>query len=503
MKINLKIMIIPLVIILLISTFLVVFPTQSSEILGSVNTFLTEKLGVYYLIVGLGFFAIAIYLAFSKRGMIKLGSHDSKPKYSNWAWGTMIFTSTMAADILFYALHEWSYYYSYGSTVQESEALARTYPLFHWGFIPWSFYLVPAVAYAFMMFVKKRKRETMSEACRPILGKHSDGVVGHVIDIVAIVGLLAGTATTFSIATPLLSTAFCYLTGIPNSKIVSVVILLVIALIYTIIVLNGFKGMSWLAKVCTIAFCTLLGIFLIGGNPVYILESGFSGIGSMVNDFVELSTWTDPVRYNSIPQSWTIFYWAYWIAWCVANPFFIAKISEGRTIRNTVVGGFIAGLLGTFASFIIFGGFGQYQQHLGNIDVAGILAEGVTSPADLIIQIIQQLPFHQVAIAILVITMIGLYSTTFDALTHVVANFCHKEATDSPKKKVIIYWAVVFLMLPIALIFSEQTNSMLMTVSIIGALPISIILILVVISFFKSSKLNVSTFIDSRRFHDD
>ena len=474
-NINLKIMFIPLAVVLIIATLLMIFPTQSSEVLGTVNSFLTEDFGIYYLVVGLGFFLLAIYFAFSKYGKIKLG--EGKPEYSNFAWGTMIFTSTMAADILFYALHEWSYYYSYGSTVQESEALARTYPLFHWGFIPWSFYLVPAVAYAFMIYKKHATRQTMSEACRPILGKHSDGAVGKTIDIVAIVGLLAGTATTFSVATPLLSTAFCYLVGIPVTKVVSVIMLLVIAALYTVIVLNGFKGISMLSKVCTILFCVLMGVFLVGGDISYVLESGLSGLGSMVNNFFELSTWTDPARHTSLPQSWTIFYWAYWIAWCVANPFFIAKISKGRTIKGTILGGFTAGLLG---------GFGQYQQHVGNIDVAGIMASGVASPSDLIIKIIQQLPFHQLAIALLIITMIGLYATTFDALTHVVSTFCHKTIMDeSPNKRVTIYWAIVLIILPIALIFSEQTNSMLMTVSIIGALPISLILILVVASFIK------------------
>ena len=133
---------------------------------------------------------------------IRLGKLK-KPRYSTFTWGAMIFTSTMAADILYWSLCEWSYYYSEtpfameGMTLAQKQDWASSYPLFHWGPIPWAFYILPAAAYGYMMHVKKSPRQRMSEACRPILGDRVDGKLGKAIDLFAIIGLLAATATTF------------------------------------------------------------------------------------------------------------------------------------------------------------------------------------------------------------------------------------------------------------------------------------------------------------------
>ena len=121
----------------------------------------------------------------------------------------MIFTSTMAADILFYSLCEWALY----ANEPQIEAMggiqkwASTYPLFHWGPTAWSFYIVLAVAFGFMLHVRGREKQKFSEACRPLLGNRVDGWLGKAIDLIAVLALLAGTATTFSMATPLLSAA--------------------------------------------------------------------------------------------------------------------------------------------------------------------------------------------------------------------------------------------------------------------------------------------------------
>ncbi|MDE6293926.1 MAG: BCCT family transporter, partial [Clostridiales bacterium] len=209
--------------------------------------------------------------------------------------------------------------------------------------------------------------------------------------------------------------------------------------------------------------------------------------------YIRMATWTDPLRVSNgvgatsgFPQDWTIFYWAYWIAWCVATPFFIAKISKGRSIKQIVLGGGLAGLLGTFASFIVFGGAGLNLQTSGVFDAAGMIAEGA-APAAVIVEIICQLPWSKFIMAMLFITMIGLYASTFDALTDVVSCFSYKtiDVDETPSKWIKIYWAAVFLVLPIALVFLDTTNQLLQSVAIIGAFPLSFIMIFVVISFFK------------------
>lgn len=489
----------PLILIIFMSVILLVYPNASSNAIEFLRSIFVGDFGSFYMVFGLGVFLVSIWLAFSRYGHVKLGNLE-KPRFNTFAWGAMIFTSTMAADILYWSLIEWAYYFGAAPFGMENLSLAQrqdfasTYPLFHWGPIPWSFYILPAVAYGYMMYVKKRKRQTLSEACRSTIGHHADGALGKAIDIFSIVGLLAGTATTFSLATPLLSLVVSTIFGIPQSTALTIIILGVIALVYTIAVTLGLKGISKLANLCVIIFLVLIAIFLFFGPTRFMIESGITGIGKLANDFFSMSTWMDPLRVSGeggsgFPQDWTVFYWAYWIAWFVATPFFIGKISEGRTIKQTILGGFTCGLLGTFTSFVVFGNFGLFHQTQGNIDAAGMLADGA-SPSEVILQIFQQLPISGVALVLLAVAMIAFYASTFDAITLVVAEYSLKklEPGQEPPKSIRVFWALIFIILPIALIFNETTLTMLQTISIVAAFPLAIIMGIIIYSFIKDLK---------------
>ena len=180
-------------------------PEQSKHVLDSVRFFIGEEFGVYYLAVGLGIFLLSLYLAFSPFGTIRLGAPGEKPQYSAFSWGAMMFTSGLAADILFYSLCEWILYANdpHMAEMGSIQDWSSVYPLFHWGPIPWSFYVVLACAFGFMLHVRKCRKQKYSEACRPILGSLTDKAPGRLIDLLAVFALLAGTATTFSLATPL------------------------------------------------------------------------------------------------------------------------------------------------------------------------------------------------------------------------------------------------------------------------------------------------------------
>lgn len=490
-KIDWKTTLIPLAGILILSILFMVMPEQSKLVLGVIRGFLGDELGFYYILIGLGIFLFSLYIAFSKYGKIRLGNTE-KPQYSTFKWGTMIFTSTMAADILYYSLCEWALYAA-DPHIEEMGGIqewASVYPLFHWGPIPWSFYIILAIAFGFMLHVRGRKRQRFSEACRPVLGSRVDGFWGRVIDVIAVLALLAGTATTFSLATPLLSEGISRVFGLDATIGLTIVILLLIAFVYTLTVWFGMKGISRLASFCTYLFFALLIYFLIGGGETkYIIETGISSLGKLAQNFIGLSTWMDPLRDSSFPQNWTIYYWAYWMVWCVATPFFIGTISKGRTIKNTILGGYACGLAGTFTSFIILGNYGLSQQMKHGLDTVGTIGEG-TSISQAIMDIFDTLPLPALGIILLVITMIAFYSTTFDALTMVVSSYSYKEldVDEEPDKRVRTFWAVLFILFPIALIFSENSMNSLQSVSIIAAFPIGIIVILIVASFIKDAK---------------
>ena len=404
-------------------------------------------------------------------------------------WGAMIFTSALAADILFYSLSEWAMYASdpHVQSMGEMQIWAPTFPLFHWGPIAWCFHIILAICFGFMIHVRQRNRQCFSEACRPLFGNKMDGPWGKLIDIVAILAMLAGIATTFSLATPLLSSAVCNIFGVNNSTTLTILILIVIAVVYTLAVLFGMKGISKLAKWCMYFFFAFLAyVLFLGGETRYILETGFQSIGNLAQNFIGLSTYLDPLRENSFPQNWTLYYWAYWMAWTIGTPFFIGLISKGRTIKNTILGGYGWALAGTFTSFIILGNYGLAQQLKHGVDIVGGIDAGGTYN-EAILQILGTLPLPRIAMVLLVITMIMFYSTSFDTLTMIASNYSYKRLSvdEEPDKRIRTFWAIMFILLPIGLIFSENTMYGLQSVSIIAAFPVGIVIILIIWSFFK------------------
>ncbi|MDR2600787.1 MAG: BCCT family transporter [Oscillospiraceae bacterium] len=494
--------IIPLIGVLVLAIVFVMFPDGSENMLGEIRSVLGNDIGIYYILMGLFAFGATMYIAFSRYGKIKLGAADEKPQYKPFAWGAMIFTATMAADILFYSLSEWAMYATepYVESMGEMQLWSPTFPLFHWGPIAWSFYIVLAAAFGFMLHVRGRSKQKFSEACRPILGNKVDGILGRIIDMVAIFSLIAGTATTFSLATPLLAGALAHVFGISVSNGLTICILLLIAIVYTIAVLTGMGGISKLASFSVYLFFAFLFYFLfLGGETRYIIETGVESIGNLIQNFIGLATRTDPLRESGweagtgFVQSWTIFYWAYWMAWCIATPFFIGMISKGRTLKNTVLGAYCWGLAGTFTSFIILGNYGLSQQMKHGLDSAGAIANSDWTPeaiSAVVIRIFETLPLPSLALIILVINMIIFYATTFDALTMVISCYSHKklEPGEEPNKKVRAFWAVLLILLPIGLIFSNSALQSLQSVAIIAAFPIGLVILLIVFSFFKDAR---------------
>lgn len=486
--------IIPLAIIIILCLLFFCIPEQSNAVLSKIRFVLGDTFGTYYLVIGLGIFFVSIYLATSRYGDIVLGEPTEKPKYSFFAWGSMMFTAGLAADILFYSFSEWILYATdpHIAELGSIQDWASVYPIFHWSLIPWGFYLVLAVAFGFMLHVRKRERQKYSEACRPILGKHTDGMAGRLIDLLAVFALLAGTATTFSLATPLMSNIINELFHVElNRIVVTILILIVTCFIYTYSLLHGFKGISQLAKSCIYLFFVLLAyVFLFGGEARYIIETGFSAIGRMLQNFFELATYTDPQRTTSFPQNWTIFYWAYWMVWCVAAPFFIGSISKGRTVRQTILGGYGFGVGSTIISFIILGNYSLGKQVAGNADFITMYQQN-GDLYDVIIAIIRTLPCAPLVLTLLLLTMVAFYATSFDSIALIGSCYSYHKLgeNESPHKLIELMWCILLILFPIALVFSDSSMNNLQSVSIIAAFPIGAVIVLITVSFLRDASL--------------
>lgn len=491
-RVDWMITLLPLGMIVVLCGLFFLMPEQSNKVLSQIRFVLGDTFGVYYLIIGLGIFLLSMFVAVSKYGNIVLGEQNEKPKYSFFAWGSMMFTAGLAADILFYSFSEWILYATdpHIAEMGSIQEWAGVYPIFHWSLIPWGFYLVLAVAFGFMLHVRKRERQKYSEACRPILGKHTDGIIGRVIDLLAVFALLAGTATTFSLATPLMSSVINELFHVElNRTAVTIVILIITCIVYTYSLLHGFKGISILAKGCIYLFFGLLVYVLVfGGEAGYIIETGLESLGRMVQNFFELATYTDPQRTTSFPQNWTIFYWSYWMVWCVAAPFFIGSISRGRTVRQTIFGGYAFGVGSTITSFIILGNYSLGKQVSGAVDFLAMY-EKSGDLYEVIISIVRTLPCASLVLVVLFITMVAFYATSFDSIALIASCYSYHRLgeNEKPHRMIQFMWCILLILLPIALVFSDSSMSNLQSVSIIAAFPIGIVIVLITASFMKDA----------------
>lgn len=488
-KYNLFILIVPLLILSTISGVLMKFPETTSSFIDNQLKSFIDNFSWYYLMIGFGAVCILLWLALSKYGKIRLGN-SSKPKYSNFTWASMIYTSTMAADLIYYSLHDWMNYYSQSSSIGTGSEidLALRYPLFHFGFTPWAFYILPAVAYSYWMYVKNKSVTKMSDV---LFLKNSK--ISKIIDIFTIVSVLIAVSVTLTISVSLTPVCINELFGFENLQLTSILVILGIGVLYTLAILHK-NGIEHLATSNVRLYYVLFAIFLITPSIGFILDSIPASLGGLLQNFVSMSLNSDPSRtQNGVVQNYTVFYWAYWIAWAVSVPIFIGKISGGRTIRNMILGGMGSGILGGFTSFWIFGNYGLFQQVSGNVDLIQMYLSGM-STGSVIIEIFKTFPsiIPQVLMALIAIIMMMQNATTLDSMILITSesSYINRVDQENPSKKIKIYWSLLFMILPIVFIVNHNTLSSLQTILIFLGLPMSLILLRIVILFIRDLRRN-------------
>lgn len=484
-------LLIPFCVICAVCATFFLWPQAATNALTLLRGFLNRWFSSWYALIGLLGIVVSLYLALSPLGKIRLG--EKEKALPPFQWGAMVFTATMAADIVYYSLCEWALYAqdpylnSLGGSIQD---WAATMPLFHWGPTVWSFYLVLAAALAFMIFVRGRNTRRLSESCRPILGRHVDGIPGKIIDLLTIFNLFSLVAASFAVSIPMISQLLGNILGFQATKATDLLVNIFICLIYSAVAWFGLKAISRLSSLCVWMFLGLLAfVFFFGGRSVYILETSITALGNLCNNFLRLSTQLDPLRTTSFPQNFTIFYWAYWLGWCVGGPFFIAQISGGRTVRQVILEGYAWGLSGTWISFMILGGYSQSLQMVDGMNLSGAIAAG-EPVGSVILSMLSTLPLHKLVLILVVIVMVAFHATTLDTISVISAAFCCKslKPEELPDRKLRLFWAILLVLLPIALLFADGSFDNIQSVTILCALPISAILVLCTASFIKDGK---------------
>jgi betaine/carnitine transporter, BCCT family len=490
-----------LILLLSVTIPLIIWPDQGAQWVAAAKDFVTSKLGVLYLLLGVGAGGFMVYIMFSDIGQIKLGEPEEKPEFSPVSWAAMLFCAGIGASILYWSMIEWVYYYQAppfhieGET-PEAAKWAAAYGIFHWGPLAWAIYLIPAVPIAYFYYVRNHSVLKISEALMPVIGeKMAHGWLGKIIDISFIFGMLGGGATTLGLAAPMINEGVHELFGVPKSLTTQVVVLITCTAIFGYSAYVGLKkGIKLLSDInFWLAVGLLLFIFVVGPT-LFMANTGLDALGRVLSNIIKMATWLEPfAEFNGFqnthfPQDWTIFYWAWWLVFAPSVGLFIARISRGRTIRTMVAGSMFFGTMGCFLFFMVMGNYGLYLQLSGELDVVSILNQ--ESPTAAIFAMLHTLPLDYIVIFVFTLLALIFTATTFDSISYILAAVVQKEVDEEPLRWNRLFWAFALSFMPIVLMFVGGLET-LQTASIIGGVPLLAVALMLCIAIVRAANYDM------------
>lgn len=488
-KVDIPVIVFPILLIITLCTFFFLFPAKTNEIIGTIRPFFGDTMSLFYLVINFLVFLISFYLAFSKYGNIVLGDKNEKPAIPFWGWGAMMFCCGMGGDVLYYAYTEWVLYSQepYVQSLGDTMNYSVVYSLFFWSNF-W-LYLVLAVAFGFMIHVRKRNRQKYSESMRPLFGNHIDKTLGRVIDIFVLFIIICVVTCSECFTVPIMTNCLHKLFGFPDSKYITIGFMIIICITYSCSVMNGLKGIEFLSQICIFVFLTLVGyILFFGGETKFILESSFKQLGLTLEKLVFLFTDIDPSRKFTFTQDYSAFYDAYWITWAITVPYFISVISKGRKIKDVILGGYLFAIPGSILSFLIVPNFAMAKQTKGIFDFIGLYNE-TGNMYEIVTSTLSQLPIKELVLVIMLLSMICFTATSLDSMSLSCSYFSYKSITneETPHKYLRLMWAILLILLPLFITFSEASYENIQNIAVIAGFFGGIIIIFVIVSFFKDA----------------
>ncbi len=492
-----------LVIILAVTIPLIIYPTQGATWVAEIKTFVTQKLGMAYLSIGVLSVAFVIYIACSDIGNIKAGKPEEEIEFKTLSWASMLFCAGIGASILYWGMIEWAYYYQsppFGLEAGSPDAIrwASTYGIFHWGPVAWAIYLVPAIPIAYFYHVRNKPILKVSQCLAPLIGdKLAASRWGRSADIFFVFGMVGGGATTLGLASPMITQGLNILFGLPINIWSQLFVLLMTTGIFAYSAFKGMKGGIQLLSNINfyLALAFLLFIFLIGPSE-FMLNVGLESLGRSLGNSIEMMTNIGAFNQftnhgfvaSTFAQDWTVFYWAWWLVFAPTIGLFIARISKGRTIRQIIVGSMFFGSLGCAMYFIVLGNYGLYLQLTDTLDVVHLLNTEGANVA--IFSILQTLPMATLVIAIFTLLAIIFTATTFDSISYILASVVQKEVDDEPHRWNRLFWAFSLCFMPAVLMFLGSLNT-LQTASIFAGAPLILIMLAMMFSVIKAAKFDL------------
>ena len=460
-----------------------------SSVSGSALTWTMENTGWLFVVTSSSFVIFVLWLAVSRFGAIPLGRDGEEPEFKTVSWIAMMFSAGMGIGLMFYGVAEPLSHLvtpppgtgAPGNAAAMQTAMATT--LFHWTLHPWAIYAVVGLAIAYGVY-RKGRLQLISAAFEPLIGARANGPLGKIIDMLAIFATLFGSAASLGLGALQIRSGLNIVTGISatgNAVLIGIIVVLTIAFIFSAV--SGVaKGIQWLSNINMVLALTLAAFVFIVGPTVFILNVIPTALGSYLQDMAMMSarTGAEGASVDAWLQTWTVFYWAWWLSWTPFVGMFIARISRGRTIRQFVTGVLLVPSVVSLIWFAIFGGAAISIQQ-GGVDLAG---EGTTEGQ--LFTLLDQFPFTTVA-SVLVIVLVAIFFVSGADAASIVMGSLSERGTIEPSKPMVIFWgaatgAVAAVML---LVGGDDALTGLQTLTILAALPFVLVMLGLAVALVK------------------
>lgn len=441
----------------------------------------------FVMLIGIG---TMLYIAFSRYGRIKLGTDEDEPEFSRFSWIAMMFGAGIGVGIFFFGPSEplWHYLSPPPHTVEGStpeslhQALAQSH--FHWGLSAWGLYALVGGALAYSSY--RRGRVTLiSSTFRSLFGEKTEGIAGRLIDMMAIIATLFGTAATLGLSAIQVGQGVQIISGaseITNNILIAIIAILTIGFIISSVsgVSKGIRYLSNLNISLTLGlvlfvFITGPTLFLLNLIPSSVLEYG-SEFLSMAGK--SLSWGEETIEFQA---GWTAFYWAWWIAWTPFVGMFIARISRGRTLREFAL---ITMAIPSFILILAFTIFGGTAITMNRENVDGF--DGSSSKEQVLFDMFSNLPLYSITPFILIFVLAVFFITSADSAS-VVMGTMSSRGNPAPNKFIVVFWGLCMMGIAVVMLLAggESALTGLQNLTILIAIPFALVLILMAIAFIK------------------
>ncbi|MGP5184115.1 choline BCCT transporter BetT [Corynebacterium variabile] len=492
-KVNWVVLTVSAAVILAFSLWAIIAPDNADSVMASVVDAIASGFGWYYVLTVAIVIGFVLWVALSRTGRVRLGPDHSRPSYSLFTWVSMLFAAGVGIDMLFYSVTgPVTQYMTPANAGPESAEATRdavVWTMFHYGISGWAMYSLLGAAMGYFAF-RWGMPLSIRAALYPLLGRRVKGKTGHTIDIVTLVGTVMGVATSMGIGVVLLSVGFSKLFGLPDGLGLQIALVGVAVIITVAACTSGVdKGIRIISEMNLWVAGAMILYIIVTGKTSFLLNTMVANVGRFINTLPERTMETMGYEPDGADWmgGWTLFFWAFWLAWGPFVGVFLARISRGRTLREFIIAAITVPVICDFLIVTTFGNSALYEVLHGNTSFA---EEAMESPEQGWYSLLEMFPGATFIIGLATLSGLLFYLTSANSGAMVMSTFSASipdPAQDGPKW-LRIFWALVTAVLTVAMLIAGGVSTM-EHATLIFALPVTVIAYLVMMSFSKALRM--------------